>query len=257
MTKHFFYWLVFYLFHSPFLYSCCLFIAFSSFSIYLNSGPFATIWRLHFAVEWGEKTEKDVWEGWQGRHTERVNWGDQEEMNKRRHGNFIVLTCTFSAEWMKCFWGWFIAESCHWVNETEEEANIARAVQQLPLTGFNMLARDSQTGVLPTIGCNKVEWMIMTGNFFRPGPLFIKKRKTTRRSIIVFLIMISIVIQRYFVVHLHNDLSMSNKSKAKPFFVCFFPTHLIPSPAWLHSSAAWWSHRLEVGEPCHHEEVLS
>lgn len=74
----------------------------------------------------------------------------------------------------------------------------------------------------------------------------------TRRSIIVFLIMISIMIQRYFVVHLHNDFingKKINKSKSKPlslFVSCFPPPrHHIPSPAWLHSPAVWWSHWLE------------
>lgn len=115
----------------------------------------------------------------------------------------------------------------------------------------------------------------MTGSLFflqTWAPIYQNKKEDNKEvNHRFFLIMISRMIQRYFHVHLHNDLSMANKSKAKPFFVCFFfffSTHLIPSPVWLHSTAAWWSHRLEAPTivqlhptkkkhevNCHREEV--
>lgn len=68
----------------------------------------------------------------------------------------------------------------------------------------------------------------------------------TRVSIIVFLIMISIMTQRYSVVHLHNVLSMAKKNNIKhnPLFVSFPPntiSHcLSDSTALLHGVHTDW-----------------
>lgn len=161
------------------MYSCHLLQTFLSFPFIWTVGHFQqfadSILERTFAVLGGEETEKHGGKEWQRRNTERVKWGDQEEISDRWHGNFIVLTCTSSAKWMKCFWGWFIAEPCHsviptavslWQKEMEEEgANITRAVKVLSSSFLwlgsifcpetHRLWSSFIVAVLPTIGCDK------------------------------------------------------------------------------------------------------